>query len=199
MATRTYQLIPTFNVGGQFAQSVWAWQFDDAGFSTTKGAAQALINAFDVARRATLRAMLPVGTSLLSYRGRLVQASGGFNAFSIPAGAVAGTRPGEISVSALNPVAVFYPLNPAHGRGKWFIPGVSETDIESGIYTAAYVTAINAGLGTIFDDLVLVGGGAPTARFGWIAKGPPAAFRSSIRNELSKNVGLQRRRMRPAG
>lgn len=198
MATRTYQLIPSFNTVGQFAQSIWHYQFDDAGFTTTKDAAEALIVAFDTAHRTELRACLPTDVTLISYRARLRSAVGGFNAFSPISATNAGTRAGTQSASALNPVAIFFPLNPAHGRGKWFIPGVSETDIEDGRFTAGYISAINTQLGTMFDDLTLVGGGGPTAVFGWFSTATNA-FRIPIRNQLSLNLGTQRRRMRPAG
>lgn len=198
MALHVYQLIPSFNCAGQFAQSIWHWQFDDAGFTTTKVAAQALTTAFDSARRTNLRGCLPTDVTLISYRARQINAQGGFNAFQPVSATNAGTRTGTQSATALNPVAVFYPLNPLHGRGKWFIPGISEADIEDGIYTQTYIGAINAILGTIFDDLTLVGGGGVTAVFGWYSRSANA-FRTPIRNELSLNLGTQRRRMRPAG
>lgn len=198
MAQTIYQLIPTFNTAGQFAQSVWHYQFDDAAFTTSKSAAQALITAFDTAKRTNLRGCLPSDVTLISYRARRMDAPGGFNAFTAISATNAGTRAGAQSATALNPVAVFFPLLAAQGRGKWFIPGISETDIEDGIYTAAYVAAVNSILGTMFDDLTLVGGGGPTAVFGWFARSANA-FRTPIRNALSQNLGTQRRRMIPHG
>lgn len=198
MATHVYQLIPSFNCAGQFAQSVFHYQFDDAGFTTTKGAAQALINAFDAARRTSLRACLPTDTALISYRARAINSVGGFNAFTPINATNAGTRAGTQSASALNPVVIHYPLVPSHGRGKWFIPGVSETDIESGRYTTGYASAIETILSSIFDPLTLTGGGGPTATFGWFSRGS-SAFRTPTSSHLSLNLGTQRRRMRPAG
>lgn len=198
MATRTYQLIPSFNCGGQFAQSVWHYQFDDAGFPTTKDAATALINAFDAASRTAIRAMLPSDTTLISYRARLRNAVGGFNAYVPITATNAGTRTGTQSASALNPVVIFYPFDPSHGRGKWFIPGVSETDIEDGRFTNAFQSAVGTNANTAFDPLTLTGGGGPTATFGWFAKGANI-FRIATSAALSLNLGTQRRRMRPAG
>lgn len=198
MAQHVYQLIPSFNSAGQFAQSVWHYQFDDAGFSTTKTAAQALAVAFDTAHRTQLRACLPTDVTLVSYRSRQINAVGGFNSFIPVTSTNAGTRTGTQSASAINPVAVFFPLVPSHGRGKWFIPGVAEADCEDGRFSAAYISAINTILGAMFDDLTLVGGGGPTAVFGWYSRSANA-FRTPIRNELSLNIGTQRRRMRPAG
>jgi hypothetical protein len=198
VAEHIYQLIPSFNCAGQFAQSVWHWQFDDAGFATTKDAATALINAFDAGRRTVLRACLPTDTLLISYRARLRFAVGGFNAFVPVASTNAGTRPGTQSASALNPVVLQYPLNPAHGRGKWFVPGVSETDIQDGRFTTAFQSAMITNLGTLFDQLTLTGGGGPTATFGWFSLSG-SAFRVATNSGLSLNLGIQRRRMRPAG
>jgi len=198
MATRTYELIPSYNTSGQFAQSVWHWQFDDAAFATTKDAATALIDAFDTARRTTLRAALPSDVELISYRARLRQGEGGFNAFVPISTTNTGSRSGTQSATALNPVVVFFPLNPAHGRGKWFIPGVSETDIEDGRFTSAYQSAIITVLDTLFDPLTLTGGGGPTATFGWFSQAANT-FRLATSAILSLNLGTQRRRMRPAG
>lgn len=198
MAERTYILAPSFLTAGQFAQSIWHYSFDDSGFTTTKGAAQALISAFDAASRTMLRACLPGDVTLTSYRARLMVGQGGFDAFQKISSTNAGSRSGTQSASGINPVAIFYPLNPAHGRGRWFIPGISETDIEDGRFTGAYITAVNTQLGTMFDDLTLTGGGSPVAKFGWYSRSANA-FRLPVRNQLSMNVGTQRRRMRPAG
>lgn len=198
MATHIYQLVPSFNCGGQFAQSVWHYRFDDAGFSTTKAAATALITAFDTAKRTALRAFLPSDTTLISYRARQQMAVGGFNAFVPISSTNAGSRSGSQSASALNPVVIHYPLTPNGGRGKWFIPGISETDVEVGKFTDAYTTAINALLTTFFGDITLTGGGAPVAEFGWYDK-LANQFRTPNTSMLSQNVGIQRRRMRPAG
>lgn len=198
MATRPYQLIPSFNCAGQFAQSIFHYQFDDAGFLNTKAAAMALINAFDAAKRTNLRACLPSDTTLISYRARQITAVGGFNAFLPITTTNAGTRTGTQSASALNPVVVFFPLTPSHGRGKWFVPGISELDIEDGRFTGTYTSAIETILTTLFDDLTLTGGGGPTAQFGWYSRASNA-FRLPNHIALSKNLGTQRRRMRPAG
>jgi len=198
MATRVYQLIPSYNTAGQFAQSVFHYAFDDSGFNTTQEAAIALINAFDAARRSDLRGCLPSDCSLISYRARLRGGLGGFNAYVPITSSNAGTRTGTQSASALNPVVILFPLNPAHGRGKWFVPGVSETDIEDGRFTGTYQSAMQTRLQTLFDPLTLTGGGGPTATFGWFSTSANA-FRQMTDAILSLNLGTQRRRMRPAG
>lgn len=198
MAAHIYQLVPSFNCAGQFAQSVFHYEFDDAGFTTTKEAAASLISAFDTARRTSLRGCLPSDTTLISYRARAINSPGGFNAYVPITATNTGTRGGTQSASALNPVVVHFPLVPSQGRGKWFIPGVSETDVNSGRFTSGYVNAITTILSTLFDPLTLTGGGGPTATFGWYARSA-TAFRQPTNSQLSLNLGTQRRRMRPAG
>jgi len=198
MATRTYQLIPSFNTAGQFAQSVFHYSFDDGAFATTKDAATALINAFDAARRTALRACLPADCTLISYRARLRGGVGGFNAYVPISSTNAGTRTGAQSASALCPVVVFYPLLPNFGRGKWFVPGVSETDIEDGRFTSGYQSAMVTNLSTLFDPITLTGGGGPTATFGWFSL-TTNSFVAMVDATLSLNLGTLRRRMRPAG
>ncbi len=197
MALHSYELIPTYNTAGQFAQSVFHYQFEDAAFTTTKAAGLALITAFDTAKRTALRAFLPTDVTLISYRARQVGGIGGFNAFVPISSTNAGTRTGAQSATALNPVVIHYPLLPNFGRGKWFIPGISEADIESGRYTAAYTAAIETLLSTFFGDLTLVGGGNPTANFGWRAAS--GLHVHPTESHLSLNLATQRRRMRPAG
>lgn len=198
MSSHIYELIPSFNTAGQFAQSVWHYQFDDVGYPTSQEAAAALIARWDAVNRTGLRACLPTDTLLISYRARLFKSSGGFNAFTPIGSTNAGTRTGTQSASALNPVAIFYPFDPQHGRGKWFIPGISEADIEDGRYTAGYKNAINTQINSIFDPIVLAGGGGPTATFGWFAESANT-FRVATTAALSPNLGIQRRRMRPSG
>lgn len=198
MATHTYQLIPTFLTGGQFAQSVWHYAFDDVGFLTTKDAATALISAWDTAHRTQLRACLPTDVTIVSYRARQINAAGGFNAYLPISATNAGTRTGTQSATGLCPVVIFFPINPADGRGKWFIPGVSEADIEDGRFTDTYSSAINTILTSLFDPVVLTGGGGPTASFGWFSKVGNTMKLPNIAL-LSQNLGTQRRRMRPAG
>jgi len=145
-----------------------------------------------------LRACLPSDCTLISYRARLRGGSGGFNAFTPISSTNAGTRSGSQSASALNPCVIFYPLLPNFGRGKWFIPGVSETDIEDGRFTSAFQSAMVTNLSTLFDPITLTGGGSPVANFGWFST-ILNQFVAMTDLEMSLNLATQRRRMRPAG
>lgn len=195
MALNTYTLIPTFNVGGQFAQVVWHYQFDDSTFVTRKSAAQDLQQKFDTAHRTALRSMLPAETTLVSYKGSCVSAPGGFEAFSPISSSNVGTITGGMSVSGLAPVLVHIPVDVSMARGRTFLPGISETSVESGILTAAYTTLVEGVIAAgFFGPLTMTGGGQAT--FGYFRQ-PQKIFVALAHTLLSQNLGTMRRRMRP--
>lgn len=196
MALNTYTLIPTFNVGGQFAQVVWHYQLDDSTFGTTKSAAQDLQQKFDTAHRTAMRSILPAEVSLVSYKGSCVSSPGGFEAFSPATGAVAGIITGGMSVSGLAPVLVHVPVDVSMARGRTFLPGISESSVESGILTAAYTTLVEGVIAAgFFQPLTLTGGGQATFGY-WRAA--QKQFVPIAHTLLSQNLGTMRRRMRPA-
>lgn len=198
MAQNVYSLIWSFTSAGQFAQNVTHWQFDDAGFSTTKEAAEALqISWVSAGRRTTLMGILPNVVTLNSLKGKCVSKPGGFEAFSPMTSGNVGTRVGPISATGIAPVIVHYPTNLTVGRGRTFLPGVREADIQDGIWTSAYRSAVEAALTTLFDPITLTGGGGPVAITG-LWRLPSKTFASVSNVILSENVGTMRRRMRPA-
>ena len=190
-------MTPTWNVGGQFAQSVWHWRFDDSGFTTSAAAAEALNAAWEAAYDPSFAFFYPAAVSLLSLKTRLVSHLGGFEAFNPFVTPIAGTRAGTMSCSAPSPVCIFYPTDTNRRRGRWFIPGVSDDDITDGRYTQAFITDINTLPGTQFDDLTLTGGGAPVAEF--IVYDPKFGSQfKPVKNMLSLRLGTLRGRQRPA-
>ncbi len=197
MATNNYALVLNFNSAGQFASSVHHWKFDDSGFATTQAAANALITAWLAAKKAALVAMLPTDTTLLSVRSRRVQSAGGFEAVQIVSSGNVGTRTGTQSASGLCPCIVFYPVANSKLRGRWFLPGVSETDCVEGIFTAAYKSAIITQGSIIITGLTLTGGGAPAASMVVFTR---ASFTGNLIDnfQLSNLLGTQRRRQIPA-
>lgn len=198
MALNTYSLIITYNTGGQFAQNVLHYQFDDSGYSTSQVAAQALIAAWDTANRGTLRNILPAAVTILSYKSSRISAVGGFEAFVPVTSSNTGTRGAAMSVSGLAPVIIHYPVNLDFPRGRTFLPGVAENDVEDGIFTGAFNAAVQSALNTLFDPITLAGGGAPQATFGMFRRTPNKVFVALINSILSQNLGTMRRRMRPA-
>jgi hypothetical protein len=163
MATRVYSIAVNSNAAGQFCSNILHYQFDDSGFATTQAAATALINAWDANSRTALRTILPTDTSLLSLRSRLVNGVGGFEAVKILTAPVVGLRAGAQSASGLSPCLIQYQANNGPARGRWFLPGVSESDCVDGVFTAAYKAAVQGQITTLFQNITLTGGGAPTA------------------------------------
>jgi hypothetical protein len=199
MALQTYSLIISYNSGGQFAQNILHYQFDDAGFTTTKSAAEALQTAWNnTGPRAALITILPAAVTIVSLRGGRVSSPGGFDAFSPLSGGNVGLRGAAMSASGLAPCLIHYPVNLTQGRGRTFLPGVAEADIEDGIFTTGFRGAVLSALSTLFDPITLTGGGGPTATFGYFSRKGTPHFVALANTILSENLGTQRRRMRPA-
>jgi hypothetical protein len=198
MASSLYTLNLNWNSAGQFCSTVLHYVFDDAGYATSAQAGQALIDRWGVVSQAAWLAMLPDQVVLLSIKARRATGFGGFEAVTLVGSGGAGTRVGGISASGLNPVLIHYPIGRAKGRGKTFLPGCRESDLSAGIYTSPFAAAVAAQLSAAFNDLVLVGGGTPTAEF--VVKkstGSPNWWSVSM-TMLSDLLGQQRRRQRPA-
>lgn len=195
MSLQTYALVVTYNAGGQFAQNVFHYQFDDASFATTQAAANDLINKWDAANRGTLRQILSSDVKIVGYKAGRISTPGGFESHAGLTVSNAGTRAAGISAAGLAPCIIHYPVDLAKARGRTFLPAVSESDIESGIFTDNYVAAVESALSTLFDPITMTGGGAAT--FGYFSRKPTKTFVALVNSILSQNLGTQRRRMRP--
>lgn len=198
MADQIYSLVWTFNNAGQFSQNVTHWRFDDAGFNSTHSAALALATAMNASRKAIMIGILPVSTTLLSFKARRVTSTGGFEAvLPVTAGGV-GTRPGNASASGIAPCSIGYPTLPIdRKRARIFLCGVSDTDLVGGQFTVAYKAAVVGAFATLFDPIALTGGGNPTATF--VLKAANAAFATPIVTWLLSDApGQLRRRQLPA-
>ena len=199
MATHTYSLVISYNCGGQFAQNILHYQFDDAGFTNTSDAAFALANAFDTNERTALRNILSQHVQLLSYKARALNVSGGFEGILLVAGTVVGVRAGNLSTSAPSACVILFPNANAKQRGRCFLPGVSDNDAVNGAFTANYKTTFDTNKHLFTDTLTLSGGGAPVATPVVYSRlpGPPVS-RVVEYARLSPMVATQRRRQRPA-
>lgn len=196
MANRTYQVSLNANVAGQFASCIFHWNFNDAGFSTTAAAAVALCDAWLTRDKTHFRQLLPASVTLLSMKARLVGATGGFEGVALIPAPNTGTRSGDLQAAGITPVWIHYPISNGKIRGRTFWFGVSNDDCNDGQFTGAYKTDTATQLGQIFDDLTLVGGGAPVAVFGLYNR-TTHAFTDTIGARLSDMVGQQRRRQLP--
>jgi len=199
MALHTYQLQISYNVGGQFAQNILHYQFDDASYADTSIAAYNLCNAFDIANTTPLKTMLSAHVTILSYKARALDVLGGFEGILIVAGPPVGLRTGNLSVSACGPVIVLFPTGNAKQRGRVFLPGISDSDCIDGYIGTTYKGVINTNKHLFTDTLTLSGGGTPVATPVVYSRLPkPAVSRVVEYSRLSAMVGTQRRRQRPA-
>lgn len=199
MASHTYSLIATYNIGGQFGQNILHYSFDDAGFTDTQSAALSLVNAFDAANTAHLRAMLCTNVSIKSYKSRALNVAGGFEAIKLLAGPPFGTRAGNLSTSGVSPVIVLFPNGNAKQRGRVFLPGVSDSDLIDGDFTASYRNVVNINQVMFVNTITLTGGGAPVASPVVYSRLPlPSTSRIVEYARLSEMAGTLRRRQRPA-
>lgn len=199
MASHTYSLVASYTAGGQFCQNILHYQFDDAGFADTQSAALSLVNAFDAANTAHLRAMLCTHVSVNSYKARALDVAGGFEAVKLLAGPPFGTRAGVLSVSAVSPVIILIPNGNAKQRGRVFLPGVSDSDLVDGDFQAAFRTAVTTHAVMFVNTINLVGGGAPVASPVVYSRLPlPSTSRIVEYARLSAMAGTLRRRQRPA-
>lgn len=195
MSLNTYAFVISYNCAGQFAQNVLHYQFDDASFPTSQQAAGDLITKWDTANRTAWRSMLSSSVTIVGYKAGRISTPGGFESHASLTTVNAGTRSSGISAQGLAPCIIHYPVSLNLARGRTFLPGVSEVDIESGVFTSSFTTAVNTAAGTVFDPLTMTGGGAAT--FGYFRQKPTKLFVALAESILSQNLGTQRRRMRP--
>ncbi len=198
MATHIYQIQVSYTLAGQFAQNILHYQFDDAGFSSTEGAAEALLTAFDAANTANLRAIVPIAVTLTSYKSRSVNQVGGFEAFFPLAGPVHGLRTGPIAVSGIGPCVILIPTGQDKRRGRVFIPGFTDTDVIDGRIQPGFITAFNAAKIMFTQAITLVGGGGPTATPCIFSRKPVKLAITIGHATLCEYPATQRRRQRPA-
>lgn len=198
MADETYRLTISYNAAGQFAQNVLHYEFDDHLFTDTILAANALINAWDTHCTNALKDALSVHTQILSFKARRITTAGGFEAVKLGAVGDVGTRTGDLSASGLAPYIRFITNEIPPVQGRMFLPGVSDSDCQTGFISSAYFTDLTSLADVLDDALTLSGGGAPTAT-------PVIRTVSPVRASIpihvavpSPIVSTQRRRQRPA-
>jgi len=134
----------------------------------------------------------------LSIKARAIDTTGGFESLLNIPGGTPGARPGTTQVSGVCPVIIWYPYTNAKARGKTFLPCVTNTDLIDGIYQAAYRTAIVSFVNNFLPDMVLAGGGTPTAKFVVRQTKPTLSYLPVQYGTMSSVPGTLRKRQRPA-
>jgi len=197
MSQHTYRLVITYNNAGQFAQNVLHYQFDDALFPDTQAAALALINAWDATARPKLQLMIPTSVTILSLKARAVTQVGGFEAIKLLAAGITGARTGAMQASGLGPLIKLLPLNSTTRTGKIFLPGITISDATDGVLTTAFSTILETNAGLMLQNLILTGGGGPTATIVVFGNQPAGAALPVQHIIASNNIATQRNRQRP--
>jgi hypothetical protein len=197
MANHTYQMSINYNAGGQFASNILHFSFDDAGFASTAQAAQGLCAGFDAACRTALRNLLSSHVTILTYKARAINISGGFEGGLTLTSANTGNRTGNLMAAGIGPVTIVYPTGNGTQRGRIFWPGVSDTDCVDGILSAAYKTVLLTSMGTLITPFAVVGGGTPNASMVIWSRRLLQAFNVAA-TQTSIALGQVRRRQLPA-
>lgn len=198
MSANTYALTVTHNAGGQFAQCVLKYNFDDAGFTDTASAAAALISAWQTSKLTPWCSILPTAVTVVSLKARSITTGGGFESVSLLSSGNVGVRSGAMQASGVGPVAIWAGANNSKARGKTFLPGVADGDLVDGIFTTGFVNTFTTWMTAQLGSLVLTGGGSPTANFGIFQRKPTSSFITATSGRLCPIPGTLLRRQRPA-
>ncbi len=197
MSQQVYSLTMVSNVGGQFCTSTTHWLFEDSAYSSTQQAALALCNAWLTAHKAHWILCHPADSTLLSVRSRRVSTPGGFEAVVPVTSGGGGSRSGSTSVAGLAPVFILYEINNGARRGRLFLHGVSETDAQDGVMSTGFKTAVNTNMTLCLNNIVLAGGGTPTAVNVIYDRAIKVGFLKEA-GRISDLIGTIRRRQLPA-
>lgn len=198
MSANVYALTVTYNAGGQFAQNVLKYQFDDAGYTDTASAANALILAWQASKLAALMNICPTAVTAVSLKARSITTGGGFESVVLLSSGNVGLRSGAMQATGVCPVGIWAGANNAKARGKTFIPGVADGDLVDGIYATSFINAFVTWQTAQLGSLVLTGGGSPTATFGIYQRKPVPSFIAATSGRLAPIPGTLLRRQRPA-
>ena len=198
MADNVYQLVLSGVVQNQFFSNIFHYRFDDSGYDTTERAANALCVKWNASQLGLFKTMCSAHVTFTSLRARRVTSGQGFESFLPIAGGTVGTRAGNITAAAVGPVLIGFPALPTgRSRARCFIAGISINDVIDGVLDPTAKASLDGVLATVFDPIVLAGGGAPTATF-VIKKSTAAASIPVTEWRTSDRIGTIRRRQTPA-
>lgn len=198
MANQTYRLVISGNCAGQFVQNIFHYRMDDDSFTNRFLAAKGLVDGFLAGDHpVNFLAMLPDAYVLKSVKARRVTAGGGPEYTDTSLDGSPGTLGSDTNMSGSGPVIIWLTNGGARRLGKTFLAGLSPTYVDGGEITDAGLSAIN-GAATDFRAVFnAIGGGTPTCTL-VVPRSNDLSTRSLVvGNQVSKNVGLQRRRQLP--
>jgi len=198
MAINTYQLIFSGNLAGQFVQNVLHLRMDDAGYAAALEAAKGLVDGFLAASREDDWLDLHCVSYLLnSIKCRRVSGGIGPEWIDTTVAGGGGSRSGASQSSSNGPVILLIPLGAARRVGKIFVAGISSTDADRGMITAAAITALDAAATALLQPFTASGGATPAVNW-CIASATNKADTIAIGAiDVCKEIGVQRRRQLP--
>lgn len=199
MAVETYELTVSGTLAGQFVQTIMAINVNNTGSSNPFVMANDLLEEFNTASGffELWCDCLPTAYDITSARCRRILATGGPTQIFLAANLIAttGTRTGGISTSGVSPLFIWLTTTRPTKTGRTFLPGVSESDIDSMVLSGGVLGAMNA-FGQYFRDGGTIGGGSDTWT-GSIYRRLLAAADDVTNFRVSPVIGNLRRRLRP--
>jgi len=198
MAAQTYQLVITGNLAGQFVQTVLHYEMEDSGFANKLLAAKGLIDGWLAASKdSEWLAMLPDSYVLMSIKSRCVSVPGSPEWIDTTPATGAGTFGTGIVSSSSGPVLIWYTSSGPKTKGRTFLPGIGNDKNVAGSLPIAVVSDLIEAAETYRANFPSVGGGAVAVIF-VVAKATDLTIRYSVIGvNVSKDVGVQRRRQLP--
>lgn len=192
MANDVYQLVMRGVCSGQFWETVQHYQSQVASAIDPVATALRLINGFRADVEGPIQEILATDNSITGYTAKRVNNGGSPNVM-LPITPVAGVVSGTSATSAIAYLIVSEYVSGSHFRtGRWFIPGIPETNLVGNSYTAGAITDVGA--------VVSANSGIASTPdiFTWgVWSRTHTLFTAPIYAHLSSKVGVQRRRLLP--
>lgn len=146
MAIEVYSIVVAGRLGVQPVANVSYYRGETDNALNPVEAATALITAWIETFHDLYLDCLPTAYGMTSIKCKRVTTPGGpVVAKVMNPGEDVGTRTGDVSTTAEGPVLLMQGNNTArYVSGKWFLPGVSETDVTLNTFSPTLVTAVEA-------------------------------------------------------
>lgn len=197
MSNDVHQLVIASTAGGQYFENVMHWQSNTASSVDPETDSQDLITAFNATCQAAMLATQSPDVSLLGYKAKRVNNTGGPTAVNPVSAATVGTYTGDMSNSR---VAAVYTLDyynsmaakPSWRVGRMFVGGVPDPAMDDNSWVSAFITAALAFTATLNTPL----SGTNTWTTGVWSPTYTTFYSGSIW-ELTPSIGALKRRIDP--
>lgn len=192
MANDVYQLIIRGTCGGEFWETVQHYQANASMSSDPVTVADNLITSFRATVETPLTEILAGDNFILGYAAKRVN-NGGSPTVMRPIAPLSGAVAGTSASSALAYLIVQeYTSGGKFRTGRWFIPGIPETNLVSNGYTGGAIADVGA---LVLANASVTNGGTTWVWGTWSRTG--ATFFLPTYAHLSAKIGIQKRRLLP--